>query len=93
MELAADAGMPQVRAVAGLRLERRVSALARAAAGDDATAAHVALLARDVDRFLARSGPAYSAPVAPAAPPGAPIGQPPLEWRWDFGETCTWDGR
>jgi hypothetical protein len=75
--LAGGARMPQVRALANERLV----ALARATptASDRLEAAHQTLLAQDARRFLER--PAGTAPAAiPQMPPGAPIGQPALEF-------------
>jgi Met-zincin/Domain of unknown function (DUF5117) len=91
MGLAAGAGLPQVRAVATLRLERRLADL-RTAVGsaDQAVAAHAALLAKDITRFLDRPGPVVETRDTPAAPPGAPIGQTMTDWlSWtDLG--CRW---
>jgi hypothetical protein len=92
MELTAAAGMAQVRAVASLELERRVTGLQSAASADDATTAHVRLIGRDVERFLNRSGPDYTSPAAPAAPPGAPIGEPAMDWL-RLVDDCSWEGR
>jgi hypothetical protein len=91
IELAGSAGMHQVRAVATLRLEGRVPDL-RTAAGssDQATAAHAGLLARDITRFLERPGPAVETREAPAAPPGAPIGQAMRDWLSRADPGCSW---
>jgi hypothetical protein len=91
--LAASAGMPQVRAVATLRLERRLADL-RTAAGspDQATAAHAGLLARDISRFLERPGPTVETRAAPASPPGAPIGQAMRDWLSRAEPGCSWPG-
>jgi hypothetical protein len=93
MELAAMARMPQVRALATHRLERLASARTVAAGtpANDAEAAHLALLVRDVRRFLDRPAGPYAAPAPPGIPPGAPIGQPALDWvrapaRLEWGE-------
>jgi len=82
MRLAAVADMPQVRAVASLSLEeiQQQAADGRASAGSAAERAHLALLVRDVERFLTRPAESYSAPGVPSPPPGAPIGQPAMEW-------------
>jgi hypothetical protein len=81
MFLAERAEMPQVRAIATLRLER-LTEQALKASGDvaDADLAHQALLARDIRRFLDRPTTPYTPPVAPEPPPGAPIGQPAPDW-------------
>ena len=80
MNLAGSAQMPQVRAIAGQRLERlRIAAEERGQAMD-ATGAHFALLAGDIRRFQDRPYGALTAPGTPSAPPGAPIGSPALDW-------------
>jgi hypothetical protein len=95
MDLAATAGMPQVRAVATLRLERRLEELrAGGAAPDEATAAHLGLLASDIDRFLTRPGPVVGPTSSPATPPGAPIGQAmgqaTMDWLKLADPGCSW---
>jgi len=89
MELAATARMPQVRALATDRLERLADTrtLASGQRPRDADAAHYALLARDVRRFLDRPAGPYTAPAAPVVPPGAPIGEPAMDW---LGATAAW---
>ena len=79
--LATAASNSQARAVASLRL----SALADRFKGEPATTeegdrAQHALLAADIRRFLER--PAPTAAIAPAAPqpPGAPIGDPGMDF-------------
>jgi hypothetical protein len=79
MGLAAAARMPQVRALAVQSLE----ALARQAApsgADRLQAAHAALLAQDVRRFLERPASAVPLPAVPQPPPGPPIGEPALDY-------------
>jgi Met-zincin/Domain of unknown function (DUF5117) len=95
MQLAARAPMPQVRAVASLELERKASDLAGMIAGaDEANAAAYTLLARDIRRFIERPYAADSAPSSPDAPPGAPIGQPALEFIHRYLEPwCAWADR
>lgn len=81
MRLAARADMPQVRALASARLERQAALLEKAQDGaDHATAAHFALLARDIHRFLERPAQPAQPQTVPASPPGAPIGEPALDW-------------
>jgi hypothetical protein len=82
--------MPQVRAVATLRLERRLAELRTATAGSDqAAAAHANLLARDITRFLDRPAPAVENPGRPSTPPGAPIGQM-NDWLNRLDSGCGW---
>ena len=92
IDLAGSAPMPQVRAIATLKLQRRGATLAQAAAaGSVANQAHSALLAADITRFLER--PATSVAVrmpATAAPPGAPIGEPAMDWLQRIGPPCSW---
>jgi hypothetical protein len=79
MAVAADAPMPQVRALA---LETLMRIRAPYAAGDvpgDAAAAHRVLLASEIGRFLERPyAPDQRAPL-PDLPPGQPIGDE-AEW-------------
>jgi hypothetical protein len=81
MAIAASAPMPQVRATTSFYLEQIATQLAEEAesapAGD---AAHYALLARDIGRFLNRPAEPFTQPADQAIPPGAPIGQPAMEW-------------
>jgi hypothetical protein len=87
MDLAGTAAMPQVRAIATYRLSGRAAELARGSAASNSTArtaegdlAHAALLARDIERFLSRPGPIYAQAGSAQAPPGAPIGEPAMDW-------------
>jgi hypothetical protein len=84
IELASNASMPQVRAIAAMKLAERGSALAEMAGApgtrsgpalSPADLASVLALSADIGRFLDR--PVASAPLrlpAPEAPPGAPSG-------------------
>ncbi len=96
MELAGSAAMPQVRAIATHRLQHRAAHLAgsvasaRSTAQASADAAHAALLARDIQRFLERPGPVYVQAPAQQPPPGAPIGEPAMEWLRAIEPPCSW---
>jgi len=79
MGLAASAEMPQVRAMATLKLSRKFNELAKLTPADDGEAAHVALLGRDIKRFL-DNPENYKRPAPPVVPPGAPIGDLPFDW-------------
>ena len=79
MGLAASADMPQVRAMATLKLSRKFNELAKLTPSDDSEAAHVALLGRDIKRFL-DNPETYKRSTPPVVPPGAPIGDEPLPW-------------
>jgi hypothetical protein len=100
MDLAGSAPMSQVRAIATLKLQKRGIELGRLLAsaltadgnaGDEADVAQANLLASDINRFLTRpANPVATRFAAPTAPPGAPIGEPALEWlRW-LEPDCTW---
>jgi hypothetical protein len=96
MDLAESAAMPQVRAVATQRLQRQQAALTRLAAtpaaaqGKGDVAAHAGLLAADIKRFLERPAGAVTRMASPAAPPGAPIGEPAMDWLSRFEPLCSW---
>jgi hypothetical protein len=70
----------QVRAVAAAKLERLAARLRSEVSQNEAEKAQHMLLAADIKRFLER--PAETARVLPApdAPPGAPIGEEPMDW-------------
>ncbi|CAN5134258.1 zinc-dependent metalloprotease [soil metagenome] len=76
MDLAATAPMPEVRAVATLKLEEvRVRAERGARQrGDEAQRAHQALLAAEIERFTERPYDPEQRLEPPEAPPGSPIG-------------------
>src|SRR5690606_11618914 len=80
MRLAERATMPQVRAIATHRLERSVNGGLKASDAAEADAAHHALLVADVRRFLDRPASPYTPLAVPEIPPGAPIGEPALDW-------------
>ena len=78
MDLAADAPMPQVRAVARRKL---VEIAARGGQADAAEQAHRELLAADIRRFLDRDWVPQERRAPPTPPPGAPIGAEEEGWR------------
>jgi hypothetical protein len=84
MRLAATADMPQVRAVAAQRLRQRM-----ADSGKTQGQAHIELLADDIRRFLERPSPPAQPLQTPQAPPGAPIGEPAMDWLKRFEPVCT----
>lgn len=90
MSLASSAGMAQVRAIATAKLKARAALLP--AAGESPAAAHAALLAADIKRFLDRPAPPAARAELPAAPPGAPIGEPAMEWLRRVEPPCSHDG-
>jgi hypothetical protein len=80
MRLAADAPMAQVRAIASYRLQQQLTALSAAPGASPEAAAHATLVAADIKRFIERpSSPAQRGEL-PEAPPGAPIGDPAMDW-------------
>jgi hypothetical protein len=79
MGLAANAGMPQVRALASWHLSVLAVRQTRAAMSDRTTA-HRYLLRTDIERFLARPMQPTAIPGQPDMPPGSPIGDPSVEW-------------
>jgi hypothetical protein len=54
-----------------------------------AGAAHRALLAADIKRFLERPAPPATRVDIPAAPPGAPIGDPGMDWLNRMEPACS----
>jgi len=74
--LAEAASMPQVRAIASAKLRT----IAGWVLGTDADQMHRSLLAADIKRFLERPADAAHLMPAPDAPPGAPIGDPGMDW-------------
>jgi hypothetical protein len=81
--------MAQVRAIASHALKMRMSALAGAPAGlSTDRAAHASLLAADIKRFLDRPSTPATRSEIPDAPPGAPIGQPAMEFLRRFEPVC-----
>ena len=91
MRLAGTAPMPQVRAVASAALTQLADRLdAGTTSGtDDEVAAHNTLLVDDIVRFLERPILPVSSPAAPAPPPGAPIGEPALDWLKRIEPPCS----
>ena len=80
--LAAASPNSQVRAIASMKLSKLAARLKAAVGKTEADTAQRMLLAADIKRFLERpldSGRPIPLP-APDAPPGAPIGDVPLDW-------------
>jgi hypothetical protein len=81
IDLAETAPMAQVRAIAIGKLkalQRRVSAAVPTAAFVDT--ANRQLIASDIQKFLDRPGEPTRRVNPPGAPPGAPIGEMPMQW-------------
>jgi hypothetical protein len=80
MWLATGAPNSQVRAVATLKLGKLAARLRSEATTTEAESAQRNLLAADIKRFLERPADVARPMPAPEAPPGAPIGDYPLDW-------------
>jgi hypothetical protein len=78
--LAEAASLPQVRAIASMKLSSLQDHPSGRSLMTTADGAHRRLLASDIKRFLERPAePSHMMP-APSAPPGAPIGDPGMNW-------------
>jgi hypothetical protein len=89
MTLAASSPMPQVRAIASHALKNRMTAAAGSSAAlSGERAAHATLLAADIKRFLDRPSVPATRTELPEAPPGAPIGQPAMEFLKRYEPAC-----
>jgi hypothetical protein len=80
MWLATGASNPQVRAIASLKLGRLGARLRAPGTRSLADEAQHTLLAADIKRFLERPADPMRVMPAPSAPPGAPIGEAPMDW-------------
>ena len=89
MSLAADADMSQVRAIATAKLKSRAAMLP--SSSTTLAGAHGALLAADITRFLERPAAPAARTALPSAPPGAPIGEPAMDWLQRLEPVCSLD--
>src|SRR6185295_13773581 len=82
MWLAVASPNSQVRAIASLKLSKLAARLRAAVAKTEADTAQRTLIAADIKRFLDRplNVERPIALPAPDAPPGAPIGEPAMDW-------------
>jgi len=81
MALTGRAPNAQVRAVASYELDELVGWMSESLdQASDADRAHYLMLAAEISRFQRREFDPSMMPATPEAPPGAPIGEPPLEW-------------
>jgi len=91
MQLANGAPMAQVRAIAAMKLkgiETRMNAKVATPPGPGETA-HRQMLAGDINRFFTGPGdPASRIIPVPGIPPGAPIGDSPLDYLLGLGLEC-----
>ena len=90
MGLAASAPMPQVRAIASAKLVQMREAFEQSSRGVDADAAHYMLISRDITRFFDRPAEGFTQPATQSAPPGAPIGEPAMDWLRQWDPECVW---
>lgn len=89
MALADSAQMPQVRAIVSWRLEQLRDELKDTPPGvEESDQAHYALLARDISRFLTRPAGEFTQAATQSAPPGAPIGDPAMDWLKRLDRQC-----
>ena len=91
MWLATGAPNGQVRAIASWKLASLAAILRSETAQSDGERAQHALLAADIKRFLERPADPMKPMPAPDAPPGAPIGDPGMEWLAP-PPPCSWSG-
>jgi hypothetical protein len=70
----------QVRAIAAFKLDKLAARLRAAAPAGESEQAQHRQLAADIKRFLERPADTQRVMPAPDAPPGAPIGEAPLDW-------------
>jgi uncharacterized protein DUF4953/uncharacterized protein DUF5117 len=86
MWLATASPNSDVRAIASMKLSKLAARARTAVSKNEADTAHRTLLAADIKRFLERPAEEMKVIPAPDAPPGAPIGEAPLDWlarpRW-----------
>jgi len=88
--LAGSSDMSQVRAIATHALQQRMQAMRGGT--DGASNAHELLLAADIKRFLERPAEPATRSDIPSAPPGAPIGDPGMDWLGLLEPLCSgWD--
>jgi len=96
MTLGAGAAMPQVRAVATGYLAGLEDRLASANTPDGPQRSFEIALRNDLVRYRERPAPAYELPGTPDAPPGAPIGEPAMDWvgarGWFAAGPSGWSG-
>ncbi len=92
MTLASTASMPQARAIATYKLKAMMKEMSQRGVlmnttDAEAQSANADYLADEIKRFLERPSQPATRQSVPEAPPGAPIGQPAMEWiRRVFGE-------
>ena len=91
MTLANGADMPQVRAIATQKLQQGQQRLTGTSTANGDASAHATLLAADIKRFLERPFAPATRTELPTPPPGAPIGDPGMDWLGTLAPLCSWD--
>jgi hypothetical protein len=86
--LAASAPSPEVRAIASYQLGQLRNRLSKTTSADYRPMN--LMLAADITRFLERPAEAFRPVPVSAAPPGAPIGEPPYQWLPPYGTGTIW---
>jgi Met-zincin/Domain of unknown function (DUF5117) len=90
ISLASGSPMSQVRAIASHALKTRMTVMTANGAGlTSDRAAHASLLAADIKRFLDRPSVPATRTEIPDAPPGAPIGQPAMDFLRRLEPVCS----
>jgi hypothetical protein len=89
ISLASGASMPQVRAIASLHLDQLTDRLV-VSDGDISEDAHRASLARRITQHFEGDSNEAAEPSILIAPPGAPIGQPALNWLGNLEPACSY---
>jgi len=80
MWLATSAPNSQVRAIASFKLQKLAARLRAEVGRTESDQAQHTLIAADIKRFLERPMEPIRTPATFDAPPGAPIGDAPLDW-------------
>jgi hypothetical protein len=88
MTLASNASMPQVRAIAAYTLQNLSQQLDNAS--ESLEKAHRSALVRDITSYLERATAYKAPPVTLSPPPGAPIGQPAMDWLGQVDPACSY---
>ncbi|HEY1493729.1 MAG TPA: zinc-dependent metalloprotease [Candidatus Solibacter sp.] len=88
--LATAAPNGQVRAIASFRLSKLAARLKSAVTPNEGDQAQNAMLAGDIKRFLERPAETMRLIPAPDSPPGAPIGEPAMDWLAP-APLCNWN--
>jgi hypothetical protein len=78
--LATGSANGQVRAIAAFKLDKLAARLRGAVVQGESEQAQHRQLAADIKRFLDRPADTQRVMPAPDAPPGAPIGETPMDW-------------